>query len=81
MSRPIATISRRYRSRAAGLLAAVTAARTGANVILIDDLDGDERFSLVGVGGEHPSCTAQPRLHVTDSSPNTYARFYDPGCP
>ena len=62
---------------AAGLLAAVTAARAGANVILIERTSDGERKILISGGGR---CNilpghAQPQLYVTDSSPNTLRKI------
>ena len=62
---------------AAGLLAAVTAARTGANVILIERTSDGGRKILISGGGRCNILpgTAQPRLYVTDSSPNTLRKI------
>ncbi len=62
---------------AAGLLAAVTAARAGANVILIERTSDGGRKILISGGGR---CNilpghAQPQLYVTDSSPNTLRKI------
>ena len=62
---------------AAGLLAAVTAARAGANVILIERTSDGGRKILISGGGRCNILpgTAQPRLYVTDSSPNTLRKI------
>ena len=62
---------------AAGLLAAVTAARAGAHVILIERTSDGGRKILISGGGRCnilPS-TAQPHRYVTDSSPHTLRKI------
>lgn len=62
---------------AAGLLAALTAARSGASVILIERTRDGGRKILISGGGR---CNilpgvAQPERYVTDSSPNTLRKM------
>jgi len=62
---------------AAGLLAALTAARNGADVILIERTADGGRKILISGGGRCnilPS-EAQPERYVTDSSPNTLRKL------
>jgi predicted Rossmann fold flavoprotein len=62
---------------AAGLLAALTAARGGADVILVERTRDGGRKILISGGGRCnilPS-TAQPERYVTDSSPNTLRKI------
>jgi len=62
---------------AAGLLAALTAARAGADVILIERTKDGGRKILISGGGRCnilPS-VAQPERYVTDSSPNTLRKI------
>jgi len=62
---------------AAGILAALTAARGGAEVILIEGTKDGGRKILISGGGRCnilPS-VAQPERYVTDSSPNTLRKI------
>ena len=62
---------------AAGLLAALTAARAGANVVLLERTRDGGRKILISGGGRCnilPS-VAQPERYVTDSSPNTLKKI------
>lgn len=62
---------------AAGLLAALTAARAGADVVLIERTRDGGRKILISGGGRCnilPS-VAQPERYVTDSSPNTLRKM------
>jgi predicted Rossmann fold flavoprotein len=62
---------------AAGLLAALTAARSGADVILVESTKDGGRKILISGGGRCnilPS-VAQPERYVTDSSPNTLRKI------
>jgi predicted Rossmann fold flavoprotein len=62
---------------AAGILAALTAARGGADVILIERTKDGGRKILISGGGRCnilPSI-AQPERYVTDSSPNTLRKI------
>jgi predicted Rossmann fold flavoprotein len=62
---------------AAGLLAALTAARAGADVVLLERTRDGGRKILISGGGRCnilPS-VAQPERYVTDSSPNTLRKM------
>ncbi|MDA0312377.1 MAG: aminoacetone oxidase family FAD-binding enzyme [Gemmatimonadetes bacterium] len=62
---------------AAGLLAALTAARSGCSVVLIEGTPDGGRKILISGGGRCnilPSL-AQPERYVTDSSPNTLKKM------
>lgn len=62
---------------AAGLMAALTAARAGADVVLIERTKDGGRKILISGGGRCnilPS-VAQPERYVTDSSPNTLRKI------
>lgn len=62
---------------AAGLLAALTAARSGADTILVERTRDGGRKILISGGGRCnilPS-RAQPERYVTDSSPNTLRKM------
>jgi predicted Rossmann fold flavoprotein len=62
---------------AAGLLAALTAARRGADVVLVERTRDGGRKILISGGGRCnilPS-VAQPERYVTDSSPNTLRKI------
>lgn len=62
---------------AAGLMAALTAARQGADVVLIERTKDGGRKILISGGGRCnilPS-VAQPERYVTDSSPNTLRKI------
>jgi len=62
---------------AAGLLAALTASRAGADVVLIERTKDGGRKILISGGGRCnilPS-VAQPERYVTDSSPNTLRKI------
>jgi predicted Rossmann fold flavoprotein len=62
---------------AAGLLAALSAARSGASVVLIERTRDGGRKILISGGGRCnilPS-VAQPERYVTDSSPNTLRKM------
>ena len=62
---------------AAGLIAALTAAREGANVILVESTKDGGRKILISGGGRCnilPS-VARPERYVTDSSPNTLRKI------
>lgn len=62
---------------AAGLLAALTAARAGADVILVERTRDGGRKILISGGGRCnilPS-RAQPERYITDSSPNTLRKI------
>ena len=72
-SRPVAVIG----AGAAGLLAALAAARAGAPVALLERTPDGGRKILISGGGRCnilPS-VAQPERYVTDSSPNTLRRM------
>ena len=72
-SRPVAVIG----AGAAGLLAALAAARAGAPVVLLERTPDGGRKILISGGGRCnilPS-VAQPERYVTDSSPNTLRRM------
>jgi len=62
---------------AAGLVAALTAARRGLDVVLVDSTDDGGRKILISGGGRCnilPS-VAQPERYVTNSSPNTLRKI------
>jgi predicted Rossmann fold flavoprotein len=62
---------------AAGLLAALTAARRGLDVVLVESTDDGGRKILISGGGRCnilPS-VAEPERYVTDSSPNTLRKI------
>lgn len=62
---------------AAGLMAALTAARQGADVVLVERTKDGGRKILISGGGRCnilPS-VAQPKRYVTDSSPNTLKKI------
>src|SRR5688500_8369094 len=71
--RPVAVVG----AGAAGLLAALTAARAGASVVLIERTPDGGRKILISGGGRCNilPATAQPERYVTDSSPNTLRRM------
>jgi predicted Rossmann fold flavoprotein len=72
-ARPVAVVG----AGAAGLLAALTAARTGTPVVLIERTPDGGRKILISGGGRCnilPS-VARPERYVTDSSPNTLKRM------
>jgi len=62
---------------AAGLMAALTAARAGADVILIEGTRDGGRKILISGGGRCNilPAVAQPERYVTDSSPNTLRKI------
>src|SRR5688500_20390411 len=71
--RPLAVVG----AGAAGLLAALTAARAGAPVVLLERTPDGGRKILISGGGRCnilPS-VVQPDRYVTDSSPNTLRRM------
>ena len=73
MSHPIVVIG----AGAAGLLAALTAARRGADVVLVESTSDGGRKILISGGGRCnilPS-VAQPQRYVTASSPNTLRKI------
>jgi predicted Rossmann fold flavoprotein len=70
---PVAVIG----AGAAGLLAALSAARSGADVVLLESTDDGGRKILISGGGRCnvlPSAAA-PERFVTDSSPNTLRKI------
>jgi predicted Rossmann fold flavoprotein len=72
-SQPIAVIG----AGAAGLLAALTAARSGSDVVLIERTKDGGRKILISGGGRCNilPAVAQPERYVTDSSPNTLRKI------
>ena len=62
---------------AAGLMAAVTAARLGADVVLVERTKDGGRKILISGGGRCNilPAVAQPERYVTDSSPNTLRKM------
>jgi predicted Rossmann fold flavoprotein len=72
-ARPVAVVG----AGAAGLLAALTATRAGAPVVLIERTPDGGRKILISGGGRCNilPAAAQPERYVTDSSPNTLKRM------
>jgi len=73
VTKPVAVIG----AGAAGLLAALTAARRGVDVVLLESTTDGGRKILISGGGRCnilPS-VAQPERYVTDSSPNTLRKI------